>query len=166
MNYKLHAPVLLSQGNLTSTQWLWGHTILHMVCYENNFSCSARASTLFGQTISFLTESMYITTSYKKKKLRGLSPRANYTYRTNAACWRSKCQLLRIDGCRVVSTTDPYGRILSFLDRSRYFSFQVAPQLYSRGWVDPITDALLLRKSVSAENRTRPSGSVAKNSDH
>jgi hypothetical protein len=35
--------------------------------------------------------------------------------------------------CRVVSVTDSYGRILGFLDRSRYFFFQVAPQLYSRG---------------------------------
>jgi hypothetical protein len=36
-------------------------------------------------------------------------------------------------GCLVVSVTDPYGRILGFLYRSRYFFFQVAPQLYSRG---------------------------------
>jgi hypothetical protein len=36
-------------------------------------------------------------------------------------------------GCHVVSVTDSYGRILGFLDRSRYFIFQVAPQLYSRG---------------------------------
>jgi CBS-domain-containing membrane protein len=36
-------------------------------------------------------------------------------------------------GCHLVSVTDPYGRILGFLDRSRYFFFQVAPQLYSRG---------------------------------
>jgi hypothetical protein len=36
-------------------------------------------------------------------------------------------------GCHVVSVTDPYGRILGFLDRSRYFFVQVAPQLYSRG---------------------------------
>jgi hypothetical protein len=35
-------------------------------------------------------------------------------------------------GCHVVSVTDPYGRILEFLDRSRYYFFQVAPQLYSR----------------------------------
>jgi hypothetical protein len=40
--------------------------------------------------------------------------------------------------CRVVSATDPHGRILGFLDRSRYYFFQVAPQLYSRGWVDPV----------------------------
>jgi hypothetical protein len=36
-------------------------------------------------------------------------------------------------GCHVVIVTDPYGRILGFLDRSRYFFFQVAPKLYSRG---------------------------------
>jgi hypothetical protein len=69
-------------------------------------------------------------------------------------------------GCCVVSTTDSYGRILDFPDRSRYFSFQVAPQLYSRGWVDPVPDPLLLRKSGSAGNRTPTSGSVARNSDH
>jgi hypothetical protein len=39
--------------------------------------------------------------------------------------------------------------------RSRYFSVQVAPQLSSRGWVDPVPDPLLLRKSGSAGNRTR-----------
>jgi hypothetical protein len=36
-------------------------------------------------------------------------------------------------GCHVVSATNPYGRILGFLDRSRSFFLQVAPQLYSRG---------------------------------
>jgi hypothetical protein len=33
-----------------------------------------------------------------KTKLRGLSPRANYTDRATAACRRSDCQLLRIEG--------------------------------------------------------------------
>jgi hypothetical protein len=32
----------------------------------------------------------------------------------------------------VVSAADPPGLILGFLDRSRYYFFQVAPQLYSR----------------------------------
>jgi hypothetical protein len=36
-------------------------------------------------------------------------------------------------GCHVVSVTDPYGRILDFLDCSSYLFFQLAPQLYSRG---------------------------------
>jgi hypothetical protein len=68
-------------------------------------------------------------------------------------------------GYHVDSAADPYGRNLGFLDRSRYFIFQVAPQLYSRAWVDPVPDSLLLRKSVSVGNRTRTSGCVARNSD-
>jgi hypothetical protein len=35
-------------------------------------------------------------------------------------------------GCRVISATDPHGRILGFLGWSRYF-FQVALQLFLRG---------------------------------
>jgi hypothetical protein len=75
--------------------------------------------------------------------------------------------ILLIDGCHVVSVTDPPTAVFSFfLDRSRYYFFQVAPQLYSRSWVDPVPDPLLLRKSGSAGNRTRTSGSAARNSDH
>jgi hypothetical protein len=59
-----------------------------------------------------------------KTKLHGLSPRANYTDRATAACRRSDCQLFGDKGCHVVSVTDPYGRILGFLDRSRYFSIK------------------------------------------
>jgi hypothetical protein len=44
--------------------------------------------------------------------------------------------------------------------------FHVAPQLQSRGWVDPVPDLLLLRRSSSAWNRTRTTGSVAWNSNH
>jgi hypothetical protein len=42
-----------------------------------------------------------------------------------------------------------------FLDRSRYSFIQVAPQLSSWGWVDPVPDPLLLRKLGRAGNRTR-----------
>jgi hypothetical protein len=63
-------------------------------------------------------------------------------------------------GCHVSAWRIPYGRILGFLDRSRYI-FLVAPQLYSRGWVDPVPDPLLLRKSGSAGNRTRTSGTLS-----
>jgi hypothetical protein len=65
--------------------------------------------------------------------------------------------------CHVVSLTDP--RILDFLDRSRYFFYQVAPQLYSRGKVVPVPDALIFFL-CSAGNGTRASGPVARNSDH
>jgi hypothetical protein len=47
-----------------------------------------------------------------KKKLHGLSPRANYTDRATIACRRSDCLADR--GCHVVSVADPYGRILVF----------------------------------------------------
>jgi hypothetical protein len=59
-----------------------------------------------------------------KKKLHGLSPRANYTDRATAACRRSDCQLFADRGCHVVSVTDPYGRSLDFLDWSHYFSIK------------------------------------------
>jgi hypothetical protein len=93
-------------------------------------------------------------TTNKLNKLRGFSPRVNYTNRATAACQRSKCQLFADRGCHVVSVMDPYGRILGFRDWSRYFFFQVVPQLYSRGWVDPVPDPPL-RKSGSVGSRTR-----------
>jgi hypothetical protein len=37
-------------------------------------------------------------TIWRKKKLHGLSPRANYTDRATATCQRSDCQLLQIEG--------------------------------------------------------------------
>jgi hypothetical protein len=98
-----------------------------------------------------------------KTKLRGLSPRGNYTERATAACRRSFCLFLRIESC-VVSTIDHYIRILGFLDRISYLFFKVAPHLHSRGRVDPFRDPLLLRKFGSSGNRTRTSGSVARNS--
>jgi hypothetical protein len=53
----------------------------------------------------------------------------------------------------MVRVTDPYGRILCFVDRSRCFFFKVAPQLYSRGWVATFPDPVL-KKSGSTRNRT------------
>jgi hypothetical protein len=46
--------------------------------------------------------------------------------------------------CRVVIKMEPYGRILRSLDRSRCFPFQVAPQLYSQGRMDPVPDPQIL----------------------
>jgi hypothetical protein len=41
-------------------------------------------------------------------------------------------------GCHAVSMMDPYGHILGFLDQNRYFFFQVAPEVYSQGWMDSV----------------------------
>jgi hypothetical protein len=43
-------------------------------------------------------ESRSQATKKLKTKLHGLSPRANYTDQATAACRRSDCQLLRIEG--------------------------------------------------------------------
>jgi hypothetical protein len=88
-------------------------------------------------------------------KLRGISPQANYTDRAIAACRRSQCQLLRVEGAAWPAQRIPMALNLGFLDRSRYFFIQVAPQLSSWGWVDPVPDHLLLRKSGRVGNRTR-----------
>jgi hypothetical protein len=56
----------------------------------------------------------------------------------------------------------PYSR---FSRQEPLLFYQVASQLYSWGWVDPVPDPLLFF-SGSAGNGTRAFGSVAKNSDH
>jgi hypothetical protein len=94
-------------------------------------------------------------TPKKNTKLRGLSLQANYTDRATSACRRSYCQLLRVEGVAWSAQRIPTAVNVGFLDRSRYFFSQVAPQLSSRGWVDPIPDHPLLRKSGRAGNRTR-----------
>jgi hypothetical protein len=87
---------------------------------------------MWKQRYIYNTQYYRLSTNKQTKKLRGFSPRANYTDRVTAACRRIYSQLLPIDGYRVLSVADPYGRKLDFLDRRRYFFFQVVPQLYSR----------------------------------
>jgi hypothetical protein len=54
-------------------------------------------------------------------------------YRPNDRILSEKLVLTFADrGCPVVSTTDPDGRILGFLDRSRNYFFQAAPGPRSR----------------------------------
>jgi hypothetical protein len=100
---------------------------------------------------------------YEKLKLKSPWPEsASELYRLSDRRLSAKLVPTFADiGCHVASVTDPCGRNLGFLNRSRYFFFQVAPHLYSRGWVDPVPDPLLLRKSGSAKNRTRTPGSLA-----
>jgi hypothetical protein len=63
-------------------------------------------------------------------------------------------KFLRIEGDESLR---PYSRL------SRPESLFLPPR---RGWVDPVTDPLLIRKSGSTGNRIGTSGSVARNSDH
>jgi hypothetical protein len=65
-------------------------------------------------------------------------------------------------GCHVVSVTDPYGRILGFLDRSRYtfLSSSSSVVLNEAEWHRSRQTTFF---PGCAGNRTRASGSVAKN---
>jgi hypothetical protein len=52
-------------------------------------------------------QKLILAQTNQTNKLHGLNPRANYSDRATAACWRSLCQFLRIEGCSVVSAADP-----------------------------------------------------------
>jgi hypothetical protein len=53
---------------------------------------------LAGQTVNSAYYGEFWRLKKTKTKLHGLSPRANYTDRATAACRRSDCQLVRIEG--------------------------------------------------------------------
>jgi hypothetical protein len=85
-----------------------------------------------------------------------LSSQANYTDWGTATCRRNLVPTF-VDrgvsrGQRGRSSTVVN---LSFLDRSRCFSFKQLLSYSHKGWVDPVLDPLLLRKPGSAGNRTR-----------
>jgi hypothetical protein len=83
------------------------------------------------------------------------SPQANYTDRATAIGRRNLVPTFADRGYHVVKAAKPPAVNLSFLDRSRYFFFQVAPHLSSRGWMDPVPGPVLLKKSGRAGKRTR-----------
>jgi hypothetical protein len=95
---------------------------------------------------TYTTEfSQSCTNIWATKKLRGFVVRKR-TIPTE------RPPLLRIEG---VAQRIPTAVNLGFIDRSRWFSIQVAPQLSSRSWVDTVPDPLLVRKPGSTSNRTR-----------
>jgi hypothetical protein len=65
----------------------------------------------------------------------------------------------------VVRVTDPYGHILGLLDRTATFSFKYLLNCtHEAEWTPFQTHYFFFPGSTG--NRTRASGSVAKNSDH
>jgi hypothetical protein len=71
-------------------------------------------------------------TSCKKLNYTPWPQSASELYRPSDRSLSAKLVTIFADrGWHVVKATDPYGRILGFLDRSRYFFFQLTPQMYS-----------------------------------
>jgi hypothetical protein len=91
-----------------------------------------------------------------KTNSEALSPQANYTDWATATCQRNLVPTFVDRGVsRGERGGSPAVLNLSFLDRSRYFSFK-SLRIYShKGWVYPVPDPLLLRKSGSTGNRIR-----------
>jgi hypothetical protein len=67
-----------------------------------NTALKLSASTKFGEFLidanTKFVRFLFHTVGVIKTKLHGLSPRAIYTDRATAACRRSDCQLVRIEG--------------------------------------------------------------------
>jgi hypothetical protein len=117
-----------SQMTLALGNWLYHNSTLRIL-HHNFFTAYF--------PVSSLRLSM-VPGAYISKKLHGLSPRANYTDRATAACRRSDCQLLRIKGATWSARRIP----TAVFSVEPLLFYQVAPQLYSRGWVDPVPDPL------------------------
>jgi hypothetical protein len=117
------------------------------------------------QEISKLHSNAIITN--KQTNSLALSQQANYTDWAKATFRRNLVPTVvergmssgQRGGCLTVVN-------LSFLDRSRYFSFKNLLIYLHKGWVDPVPDPLLLRKCGRAGNRTGTSGLAARNSDY
>jgi hypothetical protein len=88
------------------------------------------------------------------KNLRGFSPQTNYTDRATAPMSEKSLQTFADKGYRVVSATDPQGR-LNFLDPALLLFHTSRSSVILKRLSGPFLDPLLLRKSGSAEIRTQ-----------
>jgi hypothetical protein len=69
-------------------------------------------------------------------------------------------------GCHVVSVTDPYGRVLDFLDRNRYFSSNWLLNCTQEAEWIPFQTHYFSENLVASGIDSWTSGSAARNSDH
>jgi hypothetical protein len=103
---------------------------------------------------------------YKKKKT-AWPEFASELYRTSDRRLLAKLMpTFAVRGCCVIRTTDPYGRILGFLDRSRYFVFQAALQFYYAAEWTPFQIHYFSENLVAPGIEPGTSGPIARNSDH
>jgi hypothetical protein len=86
-----------------------------------------------------LTKNYFVLLSTNKNKLRGLVCQQLIPTERPPLVGVVSANLAD-RGCRVVRATNPHGRYFRFSRREPLLSFQVAPQLFSWGWVDPVSD--------------------------
>jgi hypothetical protein len=91
---------------------------------------------------------------YKQNKLRGLSPQANYIDRAAAACLRSYCQLLRVEGVAWTAQRIPTAVFSVFCTGAATISSRSSSIVLAR-LSGPRSRPTTTQKSGSAGNRTR-----------
>ena len=69
--------------------------------------------------------------------------------------WSGCCQMT-VQGTLWLAKRLSLNLNFSFFNRIRYFSYQVATQLSSRGWVDPVSDLILPEKFLGYSRESNP----------
>jgi hypothetical protein len=96
----------------------WTHEMVtfHKTCFIPVNSNSSSACVYFPKAFEFprWAESCFGHETMPRQKLRGFSPRANYTDRATAACRRSQCHLLWIEDVAWSEQRIPKSVILRF----------------------------------------------------
>jgi hypothetical protein len=111
------------------TKWKTWNTSVTTVCVPAEIwtkcSTQVKPEPTCMVTAYVLSELLTWWRKKKKKKKTPWSESANEVYRPSDRRLSAKWLPTFADkGCHVVSVTDPYGHILGFIDRSRYFSIK------------------------------------------
>ena len=69
---------------------------------------------------------------------------------------RSSCCQMAVQGALWLAKRFSLNLNFSFLNRIRYFSYEVSTQLFSRGWVDPVPDPILPEKFLGYSRESNP----------
>jgi Ca2+/Na+ antiporter len=118
-----------------------------MICYGHSF-------TLLLLLLLLLLVVVVVVVVFKNCVI--FNPQSNYTDWATAACrWILVPTFADREVSRDQRDGTPTADDLAFLDRSCHFFFQLAPHLSSWGWLNPVPDPPLFRKSGSAGNLTR-----------
>jgi hypothetical protein len=80
--------------------------VTHTICFGQIAHLQVHGLCAWGTDFNRIPSKTTYTNKQKQTNSVALSPRANYTDWATATC-RRNCQLLWIEGCRVVSAADP-----------------------------------------------------------
>jgi hypothetical protein len=97
---------LTVDSNYLLKAYLYGKYVICVIIMQNGLFCkldlvcksTSHSENYSPDAFQYNNVKTFIKLKLNKTKLRGSSPRANYTDRATAACRRSKCQLMGMEG--------------------------------------------------------------------